>query len=624
MRFFAFFLLLGLISQPLFAQQVQSFDYSQIKPHPRLLLLQNEEEKIASSLRKSAELRRVDEFIRQQAELLLVESPLTYKKIGIRLLGVSRTALLRLYYLAYTYRMSRDERFLVRADKELNALCDFKDWNPTHFLDVGEMSMALAIGYDWLYADLPATTRTKVEQSILAKAFQPSYNKKQAWFLEAENNWNSVCNAGLVYAALAIFEHAPDACTAIIERATQSVKRPLKAYAPDGNYPEGPSYWNYGTTFQMMLSAALESALGTDLNLAQFPGFMHSAYYMNFAVGSSGYFFNYADGGQNGSGSTSLFWFAKKLNNPSLIFQELALIRQGRYTEKLNTSEGRYLPNVLVFAKDMDLQKVRPLPETFFVGHGITPVVMVRTNWEKAKCQYLGLKAGTASAPHAHQDQGSFVYDVDGLRWAMDFGMQNYESIESQGVNLWNMKQDSPRWGIFRYNNFNHNTLSINNQLHNVKGFARITKTLQQNDLYTATVDLSEVLNRNAELKNASRTILLKKDSYLLITDSLSSNEKPVSLRWNMVTPAKASILNSHTIQLSQKGKLMYLVFESDLPLKLAIRPSEVPAESMNELTGKNYEAYNANNPGTTMLGFDAQIPANRSTVFKARLTDKL
>ena len=25
----------------------------------------------------------------------------------------------------------------------------FEDWNPSHFLDVAEMTFALAIGYDW-------------------------------------------------------------------------------------------------------------------------------------------------------------------------------------------------------------------------------------------------------------------------------------------------------------------------------------------------------------------------------------------------------------------------------------------------------------------------------------------
>ena len=45
----------------------------------------------------------------------------------------------------------------------------FPDWNPQHFLDVGEMTMALAIGYDWLYDSLQPDTRRVVREAIIEK-----------------------------------------------------------------------------------------------------------------------------------------------------------------------------------------------------------------------------------------------------------------------------------------------------------------------------------------------------------------------------------------------------------------------------------------------------------------------
>lgn len=51
----------------------------------------------------------------------------------------------------------------------------------------------------------------------------------------------------------------------------------MVGYGPDGGYPEGFGYWGYGTSFQVMLIAALESAFGTDNGLSQTPGFMESA-----------------------------------------------------------------------------------------------------------------------------------------------------------------------------------------------------------------------------------------------------------------------------------------------------------------------------------------------------------
>jgi len=67
-------------------------------------------------------------------------------KEGKRLLAISRIALKRIYYLSYAYRMTGERKYALRAEQEMLAVSRFTDWNPTHFLDVGEMVMALAIG----------------------------------------------------------------------------------------------------------------------------------------------------------------------------------------------------------------------------------------------------------------------------------------------------------------------------------------------------------------------------------------------------------------------------------------------------------------------------------------------
>ena len=33
----------------------------------------------------------------------------------------------------------------------MEKVCSYPDWNPKHFLDIGEMVTAVAIGYDWCY-----------------------------------------------------------------------------------------------------------------------------------------------------------------------------------------------------------------------------------------------------------------------------------------------------------------------------------------------------------------------------------------------------------------------------------------------------------------------------------------
>lgn len=600
-----------------------SFDYDHIKEHPRLLLNKGEEALLHRAIRGNKAYQLIDEHLRTVADAILPMAPVIFKKEGKRLLAISREALTRLYYLCYAYRMTREKKYLDRAEKELIAVCNFESWNPSHFLDVGEMCMAVAIGYDWLYNDLKESTRQLVCKAIVEKAFVPSYNKNEAWFLTSDNNWNSVCNGGLVFGALAIMEQQKDKSIAIIERALQTNRLPLKAYAPDGNYPEGPGYWNYGTSFEVMLCAALESALGSDGGLSQAPGFMKTPYYMLFASGPSGNYFNYSDCGKSASASPTMFWFARKLKDPSLVYQQYALIHSGIYTKRRDMEVERLLPNALVLGKGLDLSPDKIPTGRIFTGRGHTPVTIVRTDWHQGKGLYLGIKGGQANSSHGHMDQGSFVFDAQGLRWAMDFGMQSYITMESKGVDLWNMSQSSERWNIFRYNNLNHNTLTINHQRHNVNGKATIIATVSNDHEWGAELDLRPALNLNNELKKATRRATIVNDAYLKIEDVLQPNGKPVDLRWNMVTPAEAKIVDRHTLSLTQKGKTMYLTFKCTVPIKLAIRPSERPADYLCEFGNYNYGAYNQPNKGTVMVGFDATLEAGKQATLTAILSEQ-
>ncbi len=618
-----FFVLMCIQTRAQNVPLTESFNYSKIASHPRILLNKEDELVLQKAISTIPEFKKIDAFITESSDKFITEAPLVFEMKGKRLLAVSRKAFTRLYYLSYSYRITKDKKYLQRAEAELNAVCDFTSWNPSHFLDVGEMCMGVAIAYDWLYQDLQEATKQKVRKAILELAFKPSYVKGQSWFLEAHSNWNSVCNAGLVYGALAILEDEKTESIAIIERALKSNLLPMQVYAPDGNYPEGPGYWNYGTTFEVMLIAALESALGSDNGLSKSPGFMNTANYMQFAAGNSGSLFNYSDCGEKQVAAATMFWFAEKTKNVSLISKEIELINEGIYTIAESSDSERILPNALIFGRNLNLSKADLPTQKIYVGHGTTPVALVRTDWKGSNGKYLGIKGGSANDGHSHMDQGTFVYDIDGIRWASDFGLQSYITLESKGVDIWKSEQDAERWDVFKYNNFNHNTLSINNQKHNAKGKASITESFEKNKELGAKFDLTEVLNLNNEVKSATRKAVIVDNSYLKIEDFIETNGKPVDLRWNMVTRATTNIVDKNTIKLSQKGKIVLLKFTADVPFKLVLRPSEDPSKIKAEFKDENYGDYNQINKGTSMIGFDSKIPENSKTNFKVTFTEQ-
>ena len=574
-----------------------TFDYSKVLDHPRLLMSEESEEELHQKLEVDEKLKSIHDYILSQCNLMIGQNPLVYKKEGKRLLAVSREALKRIFYLSYGYRMTGSQLYLIKAKAELNAICDFSDWNPSHFLDVGEMCMAVSIGYDWLYDELDDALKIKIQDAIVQKAFNSSKVSSYNWFYDRMNNWNQVCNAGLVYGALAILEEEPSFSVEIIEKALETNRKVLDIYAPDGNYPEGAGYWAYGTTFQVMMIAGLESAFEDDAGLSMAPGFMKSAEYMLFMNSPSGQWFNYSDCGRSVQPLPAMFWFANKENNASLLYEELKLIEAGKYFRRFE--EERILPLVLIFGKDVQLSQINVPSQDVWSGEGSTPITVVRRGWSGGSNHYVGIKGGSASTSHAHMDAGSFVYDIGDIRWAMDLGMQSYGVVEAAGIDLWNMGQNSERWDVFRLHNKNHNTISINNQRHNVNGFAPIVEIYESNESKGAKVDLTDVLNLSDELVKAHRTVTLENNEYLKVVDILEAGKEPVDVYWNMVTQGVAEIVGENSILISKDGKEVLLEVESTGSYELETNRSTVP-----------HKDYESSNPGTIMLGFKSTIPA--------------
>lgn len=572
--------------------------------HPRLLLLKGEESGILSQIKNHPEWNAVHQEILAECDKLIDAPPVERIKIGKRLLDKSRECLRRVFQLSYAYRTTRDEKYLRRAEKEMLAVAAFEDWNPTHFLDVAEMTMAVAIGYDWLFDGLSAAARATIAEAILKKGIEPSFEKRYSSFLNAEHNWNQVCNAGISFGALAIAESEPEIAAKVISRAVATIpKAMLPSYQPDGAYPEGFSYWGYGTSFNVLFISAIEKALGTDFGLSQSPGFLKTAGFFQNLVGPFGLAHNWGDSGLKEGLSPAMFWYAEKTGDPSLLWTQKKLLSE----KSGNNVRNRILPALLVWGSNTRLDAVKPPVKKQWVGQGPSPVALMRTSWVDPNAIFVGLKTGSASVNHAHMDIGSFVMDAQGERWAMDFGMQDYNSLETKGVDLWNRTQNSQRWEVFRLNNFAHNTLSFDGQLMNAKGYAKIDSWSDGKSDMMALTDLSDVYK--GQVANAKRGVSIRDEKWVVVRDEVTTGDKPVTMRWNLLTPATVKVLDGKTVELSQNGKKTLLVFETKSNIAIKTWPT-TPTH-----------VYDAPNPNTQFVGFEVTLPANHAESFNAIFT---
>lgn len=578
----------------------QSFCYERIAPHPRLLWPAGGDKAIEKLMADYPPLAEVHTRILDECTSMLSQKPVERVLEGRRLLGVSRLALKRIFYLSYAYRMTKDEKYARRAEQEMLAVSRFTDWNPSHFLDVGEMVMALGIGYDWLYDCLQPEVRDSICKAIVSKGFDAA--APDAYFYRTASNWNSVCNGGLTYGALAIYEAVPDKATAVIEKCLATNPKVMKVYGPDGGYPEGFHYWGYGTSFQVMLIAALESAFGTDLGLSATPGFLESAYFMEYMMAPGGGYFNFSDAVNGVKCNMMMFWFAKKLNDLSLLWLERSHLEK----QPAEFVEDRLLPCLMLFCLGQNLKDIRQPERHFWCNRGATPVFIYRGGWNSAEDSYLAVKGGSPRTPHAHMDAGSFVYEKDGVRWAMDLGMQNYFSLESKGVDLWNQSQQGQRWEVFRLNNEAHNTLTINGKRHLVDSYASFERTFETKQKKGVEVDMTSVFADCME--KVTRTVYLNEEDHLIVADELVAAEKEATVKWIMVTPADAKVTGKNEIELSKDGRRMRLTVDTPRNVEMKIWANHPPHD------------YDEPNPGSVRVGFEVRLPANLKSEWKVTL----
>lgn len=578
------------------------FDYDRAGAHPRILLGKKEMRQLRKTVKENPPLGAVHARILELCDGFLEKPVLERKMLGRRMLSVSRNALQRIFYLSYAYRMTGRTEYLERAAKELDAVSAFSDWNPSHFLDCAEMTMAVAIGYDWLYGDLSSRTRENVRRAIVEKGLGASLVPRyEQMFTTRKNNWNQVCHAGMVYGALAVLDTDRALAERVIVRAVENNPGVMEMYAPDGVYPEGYNYWGYGTSFEVMMLAALEHAFGSDAGLSRFAGFDRTAGYMLYMTGPSGLAFNYSDSGPGVNVHPAMFWFAQRYGNPSWVWTESRLIGS-------DPGRDRLLPALVVFARGLDFDRVAPPAEKVWAGGGPNPVVLVRTGWkDDPQDKYLAMKGGSAQLSHTHLDMGSFVYDAGGLRWAMDLGMVDYNSFESRGVKLWGREQNSERWTIFRYNNYAHNTLTVNGRLHDVHGFVPVTRVYREGRELGGRMDLSALF---PDLKSAGRKAVIVDEKRLVVEDRVVGGERPAVLRFSMVTPAQAEIVDAETIRLTQRGQTMTMRFKGTRSLTVRTWPTK-PARP-----------YEPSNEGTVIVGFEAEIPAGAAETFEMTLEE--
>ncbi len=522
-----------------------------LKPHPRLIASVDHITEIRKLVRTDPIAKAYYADLRDQAHQILSQRPIEYKLIGPRLLDKSRTCLQRVYVLAFLWLLDQRPEHLRRALAELHAAAAFPDWHPPHFLDVAEMTHAFAIGYDWLFEGLTQPDRDLLAKAIIEKGLDPglaAYASKAFW-VAPHNNWNQVCNGGLGLGALAVGDVNKEKANAILNNVLSSLPPAMALYAPDGGWIEGPGYWAYATQYAVNLIAGLDSSLGRDYGLSESAGFRHTGDFRLQSTGPLGLAFNYADAHEQVDPAPQLSWLSTRFEQPAYAWQEQAFASR----------KGEASPLDLVWFPSLNKSPAEtgfPLAQQFRGANA----AFIRSSWTDPNALYVGAKGGDNAASHAHLDLGSFVFDADGVRWAMDLGPDDYNLPDYFGKR---------RWTYYRLRTESHNTLLIDNDNQSETGRASL-------HLAGSSIEIDLAAAYPDRLQSWSRQLSFFDEKTLRIVDEVAAS-RPVALLWGMVTSASVDVSDRKAI-LRKDGKTLLARIESPETARFDTVSTHAPA----------------------------------------------
>jgi len=537
--------------------------------HPRLLATTQDFAELKQRVASDTQLQSWHAKLQAQGKELLTAAPSRYEiPDGLRLLATSRRVVDRIYTLALLYRLDGDRRYAERAWQELAAAANFPDWNPRHFLDTAEMTHAFAIGYDWLYDVWTPEQRSLLQQAIVEKGLKtalPIYRARR-WWAVAHHNWNQVCNGGIGMGALALADVEPQLAGETLHDALESIQLAMAEFAPDGAWKEGPGYWNYATSYNVIFLAGLQTALGTDFGLSRIGAFEQTGLFPIYLTGPLGRTFNYADGGDHSIFAPQMFWLARQFKQPICAWYE-------RRTTAPSALDLLWYDPAGADPKATGL----PLDKYFRAAE----VAVLRSDWDNPQALFVGFKAGDNKANHSHLDLGSFVFDATGVRWAVDLGADDYNLPGYFG---------GQRWNYYRLRAEGQNTLVLNpgpGPDQDPAAQTRITRFASKPDRAFAIADLTPAYAKQA--RRVCRGIALLDHDQVLVQDEVQA-DKPFELWWFMHTPASVRIADDgHTATLEQVGAQLRAEVLSPADAKFQIMDAQpLPASPHPERQAKN------------------------------------
>ena len=330
-------------------------------------------------------------------------------------------------------------RFLPAIAKYLKAVCAEKTWVlPAHDRDLRnfrQQEISIDLGsaqqaWDMATVDrllgekLPPSARKKLRAEVRRRVLGPyrkmvTSGQRLNWWIRCTNNWNAVCHAGVVGAALTMIDSPKDRAV-YVAAAELHLRRFLAGFTDDGYCTEGLGYWNYGFGQYVLLAEVVHQATGGRVDLMELDGKIQRVARFPLKIEiAEGIYPAFADCSVGaGPAPHYMAWLDRRLGLGLGRWNIRSLAgAQGRLYEAVLLA----FPNSATGAKPVGAKQTKRAPRSWFDAAGI---LICRAAAEGNLS--AALKGGHNNEHHNHNDLGSFVVALHGRTPLLDPGSEVY------------------------------------------------------------------------------------------------------------------------------------------------------------------------------------------------------
>lgn len=527
--------------------------------HPRIIAFEKDFADVTASIDKNSDFYNwlvYTEFLKNRCDAVLNADVIEYEiREGDRLFSAFVAIGDRIRDLGMAYAFTKEDKYALRAWREIENLMSWPDWNcKAHFLDSGMGMQDVMAGYDCIANYLTQTQREQFAKKVDELYFDYCIDAFEGSIVSpvqnicVTSNWGAVCGCGMLTAALTMIDtydyecEFTERCRFIASQAIRLLEYQFGNIFPSGTTPEGSGYWEYIFSGLTKSSDMLLRLCGSDYGFLSSPGYDNAICFPIYMQKSNLGIWPFTDSDRSVIFPETLFLYAKMTNNKE--------IADALRTKKTQMNYWHYAL-FLLWNIGETTDKIS-LPLDYYAKNN--EFTILQSSWDMNGILF-GMSGGENTG---HYDKGNFILEIDETEWFTDLGKDNYDLT---GGNYW---EDETRLKLYTKRAEGHNVLEINpspNSFGQEKGaYAAVIEKSLGGDAPYGIYDLSECYG-NRVLSYKRGITLADGRRSAVVQDELSLTEES-TLYWYAHTDAEIEIsADKKSAILKKDGKELRVLF---------------------------------------------------------------